>query len=886
MNRSLVFFLATVALAFYGKSAEEGFSLAEGLEISPAVAPGLVQSPSAAAMDDRGHLYVFDTSTLPSEEGNPPNYPSDFSIRRLSDTDGDGVFDQATRFADYLDLPRGAVWIYDSLYVLSPPGLWKFTDLNGDGLAEQRELLLSGFDSVESASRLSGPFLHPNGRLYWAHGKGEFEILDPETEEVLENGEGIRIWSTDISGGEVDTFAKGGRDEVISMDFTREGEILATTLRTRQAPRLNALIHWTYGGSYSRAPFSEDLDRGDEVLPVLQDLGTGLGSALLRYRSGTLHPDWADQWLILHFNANQLSRTRIRREEASFVTTETESIFQIQKPNRIITDAIEDHNGDLLVFDAGGSGRFNRIEIPAESLEFPGKIYRISKAESPYEAPDYPEWDSMTSEAVSEFLDVEEFYLRDRAGLELAGRGDPAIPELSRILKSPESTALAKRNAVWVLAKLQFSETTDLILEALQDEDGSVRQAAAHAMSVTRTWQSIAANESAEMAIELERNRIISGTLASIVRSDEPEIAREAATALGRMAEFRAIGALLGRLGRIGGDRFLEHAIVHALIEIDDSESTAMGLEFSEPATLRGVLRALYEMPSGKLEVFQVLPYLDAEEERLRRTAAELATRHPEWDAALANRFFEWDDYTPARIETMGTIVGAFAQHPPILDFLTSLITDGNPRKNILGLELSLQAERLEIPETWHPEVSSHLSNPNEETLRDLCLRLLHRFPDEKFLSELRSLAQDPSLPRDTRFRAVLALPEKTQIEENLLDLLIQALKEPAPRETRTLALEVLASSEISEKERLRIAEVVSSFSGREAPFFHEIFQELQNEEEALLVAKSLLTLSSFEGFDLGRLETLFDEFPEAMQNGLETKINEGRKRTLPWPQE
>ena len=53
----------------------------------------------------------------------------------LEDTNGDGVFDKATLFADKLTFPQGALWVYDSLYVMSPPSLWRFADEDGDGRA-------------------------------------------------------------------------------------------------------------------------------------------------------------------------------------------------------------------------------------------------------------------------------------------------------------------------------------------------------------------------------------------------------------------------------------------------------------------------------------------------------------------------------------------------------------------------------------------------------------------------------------------------------------------------------------------------------------------------------------------------------------------------------
>ncbi len=72
-------------------------------------------------------------------------------------------------FADKMTFPQGAAWLDGSLYVMSPPGLWKLTDTTGSGVADKREMLMSGFDYSGNAADVHGPFAHPNGRLYWCH---------------------------------------------------------------------------------------------------------------------------------------------------------------------------------------------------------------------------------------------------------------------------------------------------------------------------------------------------------------------------------------------------------------------------------------------------------------------------------------------------------------------------------------------------------------------------------------------------------------------------------------------------------------------------------------------------------------------------------------------
>lgn len=854
----------------------ENFIVSDEFQVTSAIEPGLVKHPVMAALDDRGRLFVAENAglNLNKEEllAQKPN-----SIRLLVDTDKDGIFDKATTYANDLTFPQGALWIYDSLYVMSPPSLWKFTDHDSDGIAEEREELATGFDFTGNAADVHGPFLHPNGRIFWCHGRKGYAIPDNDSGDIVQSGKGARIWSSQLSGGEVEAFAGGGMDNPVEIDFTEEGEIIGTVNLFYGRPRGDTLTHWVHGGVYPRFDQEqaiEDLPGTGDLLPEVHDFGHVAVSGMFRYRSGRLNPDWADQWIVSHFNTSRLTRTRLVRENSGFIAGETEEILKITKADSHLTDVLEDHNGDLLAIDTGG---WFRIGCPTSHIAKPevsGGIYRVSPANTNYRPPAYPTWENMTSEAVSGFLDAEEPWIRDQAGLELAGRGDPAIPELKRILQTASSSRTSKINAVWTLAKLRFSESTDLILDALKDPDPGVRQAACNAISVTRTWQSIAANEPAEREFELQRNLTLSGALASIVRGDEPQVARQAAVALGRMAESRAIGAILGRLGRVENDRMLEHSLIYALIEIDEPEATGAGLSSENPKVISGVLRALHEMPSGRLEIFSVLPHLDSDDPSLRRTASDLAVKNSKWDAAIANRFFEWDELNEARRLTMESVVTAFANHPPIQDFLTSLVSSKDPDRKKLGLKLMANAPDLKIVSDWETALGPFLTYEAPSDLRELSLKILAADPGERYIEQLQKLVSEESLPGLTRLRATQAMNSKGAVLSNAsFHLLIEILSEELDTTTRAEAIAILTGARLTAERRIEVAQLADQFTPVEVPALMQLFRVLRSGEEAAAFAGALVLSPAFASYDMERLEQLFRPFPDAFSKKLQSKI-------------
>ena len=176
------------------------FDLPEGYTLSVAAAAPLVTHPIMGCLDDKGRLFVGDGVGVnwnkKQLEENPPN-----RVLMLEDTDKDGSFDKSTIFADKMTFPQGACWLNGSLYVCSPPGLWKLTDTDNDGVADQREMIVSGFEYTGNAADVHGPFLHPNGRLYWCHGRKGHKVVQKDGTPV-DASLACGIWSCRPDGSD------------------------------------------------------------------------------------------------------------------------------------------------------------------------------------------------------------------------------------------------------------------------------------------------------------------------------------------------------------------------------------------------------------------------------------------------------------------------------------------------------------------------------------------------------------------------------------------------------------------------------------------------------------------------------------------------------------
>lgn len=354
--------------------------LPEGLELITAAASPLVLHPIMGCLDDRGRLFVGDATGVnwnkKQLEANPPN-----RVLLLEDTNHDGVFDKSTVFADKMTFPQGAAWLKGSLYVCSPPGLWKLTDTDGDGVADQREMIVSGFEYTGNAADVHGPFLHPNGRLYWCHGRKGHKVIGKEG-AVVHEGLASGIWSCKPDGSDVQWHSLGCGDNPVEVDFTPQGDVVGVQNLYYSQPRGDTLVHWLYGGIYERADqlkAIEGLTRTMEHMPVMYNFGHVAVSGCCFYRGGSLFPNSKLPFLVTHFNTQRVVRMELTPDGGTFKATENEFI-KLNDPDIHFTDVLEDADGSVLVINTGG---WFRIGCPSSLMAKPdiaGAVYRVRKA--------------------------------------------------------------------------------------------------------------------------------------------------------------------------------------------------------------------------------------------------------------------------------------------------------------------------------------------------------------------------------------------------------------------------------------------------------------------------------------------------------------------------
>ncbi|HEY6168368.1 MAG TPA: PVC-type heme-binding CxxCH protein, partial [Verrucomicrobiae bacterium] len=454
-----------LGLAFAYCSASFGatlqIDLPDGLVAELVATPPLVAHPIMAALGERGKLFVGDAvGTNLNKVGLEKELPN--RVLLLTDTNGDGVYDKVTVFADKMTFPQGGAWLDGSLYVASPPGIWKLTDTDGDGVADQREMIVGGFEYTGNAADVHGPFLHPNARLYWCHGRKGHEVKQKDG-TLVHAGLASGIWSCRPDGSDVRWHALACSDNPTEIDFTPEGEIIGTVNLFYSNPRGDTIMHWLHGGVYPREDQLKaivGLPRTLDVMPVVHNFGHVAVSGCAFYHSGALNPGWRGNLFVVHFNTQRVTRMEVTPDGATYKVAERE-FLKLRNPDAHLTDVLEDRDGSLLVVDTGG---WFRIGCPSSLMAKPdiaGGIYRIRPKGAPAK--------------------VEPWGIACAKVWELARKGDAdSVKQLTALLGGKDaSVARAAGNALASLAKPDAAKG---LITALNHKDAGVQLAAAHAL--------------------------------------------------------------------------------------------------------------------------------------------------------------------------------------------------------------------------------------------------------------------------------------------------------------------------------------------------------------------------------------------------------------------
>ena len=147
------------------------FQIHPGFRVEAIAVEPVVTNPVSVAYDSDGRLYVAEMRGYPYPEKSPTGH-----VTRLTDSDGDGRFDRRTIFVDGLSWPTSVLPYRDGVLVAVAPDILFAKDTNGDGVADVRTVLFSGFGTQNVQGLLNGLAWGLDGWVYGSSGSNGGEI--------------------------------------------------------------------------------------------------------------------------------------------------------------------------------------------------------------------------------------------------------------------------------------------------------------------------------------------------------------------------------------------------------------------------------------------------------------------------------------------------------------------------------------------------------------------------------------------------------------------------------------------------------------------------------------------------------------------------------------
>lgn len=472
------------------------FKLPKGFKIQCIASEPMIQAPVAMSWDDQGRLYVCEMRGYMNDANAKGEDQPLGRISRLEDTDGDGIMDKATVFADKLIMPRSVTAYGDGVIVAEPPNLVWYHDTNGDGVADKKEIIAENFGSLGGQpEHMANCVSYMQDNWLWGAGYG-FRLRVLKGKWVSESTRSGGQW-----GLTQDDW--GRRYFNYNSDFLRT-DLLPPSVYARNPNLADKLaLNWQVmkdqhcwspvptpgvNRGYTEGKIGKDGKMSDGQLRTNGTLASCTATCgPVIYRGGLFPKEYQGNAFIPEPSGNLIKRL-ILSETGGVVTganayEKTEFMYSTDERFRPV-NAYNGPDGALYIVDMARGiiqhkfflTHYLIANIEARKLEQPvnlGRIWRIVPDKAKPEVVKLPK----ESKDIVALLDHPNGHIRDTAQRVLVERNDASVVDALKNLAVEGKTAQGRVQALWTLEGL-IPLTPDVIAPSLKDKNEKVRAAA------------------------------------------------------------------------------------------------------------------------------------------------------------------------------------------------------------------------------------------------------------------------------------------------------------------------------------------------------------------------------------------------------------------------
>jgi len=453
--------------------------------------------------DERGRMWAVETNDYPHALL-PDSVPGSDRILILEDTDGDGMADDVTVFAEGLNLATTLVLIRGGVVVGQAPHILYLRDIDGDDRADTREQIMTGWPRNDTHGALSNFRYNIDNQILGSVGYNGFRgTVAGRTYGAGEFGSGYFRFTPD--GQSIDYLARTSNN-TWGVALSEEGLIFGSTANNRPSNfvHIPARYYHSLGMPEPTLPGIEDRADIYPVTDILQVDQFGLYTAGAAHEIYTARAFPSEYWNRKAFVAdptgNLIGMFDLRRDgsgyrarnEWSFLASRDSWVSPVQVkvgPDGALWVAdfyslVVQHNPYVEMEGCCPRGEGNAYETPNRDAER-ARIYRISYDGAPPYTP--LRLDNASPAELVQALRHDNMFWRYTAQRLLVERGQTdVVPALIELVMDHTVDELGLNpgalHALWTLHGLGALESNPDALQAvayaLHHPAASVRRAA------------------------------------------------------------------------------------------------------------------------------------------------------------------------------------------------------------------------------------------------------------------------------------------------------------------------------------------------------------------------------------------------------------------------
>ena len=184
-----------------------GFHVPVGFRVELVASEPQIAKPMNLAFDTKGRLWVTQSVLYPFPAND--KQPAADAIVVLEDKDLDGSYESKTTFADGLNIPIGILPVQDGAIAFSIPNLYHLRDTDGDGICDDRKVILGPFDTTRDTHGMVNALRDgQDGWIYACHGFNNISKLQGTDGHQIELTSGT-VFRFRPDGSRVELYTQG-----------------------------------------------------------------------------------------------------------------------------------------------------------------------------------------------------------------------------------------------------------------------------------------------------------------------------------------------------------------------------------------------------------------------------------------------------------------------------------------------------------------------------------------------------------------------------------------------------------------------------------------------------------------------------------------------------